>query len=293
MDKLSGRIIKNISGIYYVLLDDKNVVECSIRTTAKKNRLVVGDKVSVEVNEFNKGKYVITGYKERKSFIPRPPIANLDKLIIILSPKPEPDFLLVDKLIIYCFINNIEPVIVINKCDIADNKFIDDILKQYYFLENFVVSAKDGLGIDKVESYISNSFVALAGQSAVGKSSFINSLFPNKNVEVGELSAKIDRGKNTTRASEIYYQKDYMIADTAGFSSLDLDMDYMELSKYYPEFDKYLGKCRYLDCSHIKEGKDYCIIIDAVESGYINKDRYTRYIELYKDLKEKWEKKYD
>ncbi len=293
MDRLKGRIIKNVSGIYYVLLDDKKVVECSIRTTAKKNRLVVGDRVCVIPNEFSEGKYIIVAHDERTSFIPRPPIANLDKLIIILSPKPEPDFLLVDKLIIYSFMNNIEPVIVINKSDIADSIFIDDIRKQYYFLQTFVISAKGRIGVDLVEEYISKSFVALAGQSAVGKSSFINALFLNKRAEVGELSAKIDRGKNTTRASEIYYQKDYMIADTAGFSSLDLDLDYLELSKYYPDFDKYMGGCRYLDCSHIKEGKDYCVVIDAVESGYINKDRYNRYIALYKDLKEKWEKKYD
>lgn len=293
MDKLSGRIIKNISGIYYVLLGSGDVVQCSIRTSQKKIRLVVGDKVLVVANEFSEGKYIIVGHEERTSLVPRPPIANLDKLIIIISPKPEPDYLLVDKLIIYSFMNNIEPVIVINKSDMADNKFIEDTCKQYHFLKNFVISAKSGLGVDKVEEYISNSFVALAGQSAVGKSSFINALFPNKNAEVGELSSKIDRGKNTTRASEIYWQKDYMIADTAGFSSLDLDMDYMKLSKYYPEFDDYLGKCRYLDCSHIKEGKDYCVIVDAVQSDYINKDRYCRYVILYKELKEKWEKKYD
>lgn len=229
---------------------------------------------------------------KRKNSIPRPPIANIDKLLIVIAPEPEPDLILVDKLIIYCIINSIEPVVVINKCDLIDNAFLKEIKKQYYFLKVFDVSAKTSQNINLLKEFICGSFVAVCGQSAVGKSSLLNSIIPNINLDTQGLSRKISRGKHTTRANEIYFDKDIMIADTPGFSSLELDIEYKELHLFYPEFDELLGKCRYLDCSHIKEGKD-CEIIKAKESGNINKSRYERYCYLYAKLKEKWERKYD
>lgn len=286
-----GTVIKTVGGIYYVM-HSGNILECSIRKTAKKIRLVVGDKAKFVPNEFSKDKYIIVGVETRKNAIPRPPIANLDKLLILISPRPEPDLMLVDKLIIYSYLNDIEPIIVIGKSDIASDKFVDDIKSQYGFLKVFEVSALNGTGMGDVEKYIAGSFVALAGQSAVGKSSFINALIPNKNLEIGGLSRKIDRGKHTTRVNEIYLNKDYMIADTTGFSSLDLELDHLELAGFYPEFEPYLGKCKYLNCSHIKEGKD-CLIVSMVDSGKISKERYERYISLYNTLKKKWEEKYD
>lgn len=268
------------------------MVECSIRTTAKKTRLVVGDRVEIVPNEFSANKYIITKCLERTCFIPRPPIANLEKLLIVVAPRPEPDLLLVDKLIIYCYINNIEPIIVINKSDISSKEFVEDIKAQYYFLNLFLISAKNGVGVDDIEKYISGSFVAVCGQSAVGKSSFINALIPGFDLQTQGLSNKIDRGKHTTRVNEVYLYNDYMIADTTGFSSLELELEHNELYLYYPEFEPYLNKCRYLDCAHIKEGKD-CVIISAVAEGKINKDRYGRYVILYEYLKKKWENKYD
>lgn len=286
-----GTIVKAVGGIYYVQVCGE-VVECDIRTTAKKTRLVVGDRVEIVPNNFSQGKYIIKKVLERKNSIPRPPIANLDKLLILISPRPEPDLMLVDKLIIYSYLNDIEPIIVIGKIDIASSEFVESIKRQYAFLKVFEISALSGQGVSEVEGQLSGSFVALAGQSAVGKSSFINALIPNKNLETGGLSRKIDRGKHTTRVNEIYLNKDYMIADTTGFSSLDLDLDYTELAGFYPEFEECLGKCKYLDCSHIKEGKD-CAITKAVNEGKISKERYNRYVALYGVLKKKWEKKYD
>lgn len=287
-----GTIIKAVGGIYSVLKLDGEIVECSIRTTAKKTRLVVGDRVEIVPNEFSVGKYIITKCLERTCFIPRPPIANLKKLLIVVASRPEPDLLLVDKLIIYCYLNNIEPVIVINKSDIASADFVDGISSQYYFLNVFVISAKNGIGIESLKDYISGEFVAVCGQSAVGKSSFINALIPGFELQTQDLSNKIDRGKHTTRVNEIYLHKDLIIADTTGFSSLELDLKYDELFLYYPEFEPYLNSCKYQDCAHIKEGKD-CVIISAVEEGKINKDRYARYIDLYNYLKKKWENMYD
>lgn len=256
-------------------------------------RILVGDKVEIEPNEYDRGKFIISRVFERKNSIPRPPLANIDKLLIVIAPKPEPDLELVDKLIIYCMTRDIEPIIVLNKQDIAEDGFFDEIKSEYYFLKVFSISALHLQGIEELKGELHGCITALCGQSAVGKSSFLNALIPNMNLSTQGLSRKIDRGKHTTRVNELYIHDDIMIADTPGFSSLDLlDIEYTELPLYYPEFDKYLDKCRYLDCSHIKEGKD-CVIVDAVEKGIINKNRYERYCNLYRKLKETWEKKYD
>jgi len=258
----------------------------------KKGRILVGDYVDIEPNEYDKGKFIITGVKKRKNSIPRPLIANVDKLIIVVSPKPEPDFFLVDKLVIYCVQNNIEPVIVINKCDLGVDELKASIENQYQNISVFLVSASTGFGIDILCQFIEGSICAVCGQSAVGKSSLINKLIPNIDLETQGLSRKIDRGKHTTRANELYFYDKIIVADTPGFSSLELNIDYDELMEYYPEFEKYRENCKYLDCSHIGEGDD-CGIISAVKDGTINKNRYIRYCELYKTLKDKWERKYD
>lgn len=290
--RVIGTVIKVIGGIYSVLIDNE-IFTCSVRTTAKKSRIVVGDYVEIEPNEYDKGKYIITKVKDRKNSIPRPPLANIDKLLIVIAPRPEPDLVLVDKLIIYCMLNSIEPIIILNKSDIADESFVEEIKKQYYFVKVFVISSLLKTGFDDLKVELGGSLSALCGQSAVGKSSLLNALIPNMNLETQGLSRKIDRGKHTTRVNELYIYEDIKIADTPGFSSLELlDIEYKELPLFYPEFDKYLDRCRYLDCSHIKEGKD-CVIVDAVNCGHVNKARYDRYCVLYKKLKEEWEKKYD
>ena len=254
---------------------------------------MVGDEAYIEPNEYDKGKYIITKVGERKNCIPRPPLANIDKLLIVIAPKPEPDLTLVDKLIIYCMINNIEPIIVLNKSDIASDEFIEDIKTQYYFVKSFVISSIIGSGINELKAELRGAFSALCGQSAVGKRSFLNAIIPNINLDTQGLSRKIDRGKHTTRVNELYIYENIMIADTPGFSSLELlDLEYKQLPLFYPEFDEYLDKCRYLDCSHIKEGKD-CVIVGAVDKGLINKSRYDRYCNLYAKLKQNWENKYD
>ena len=289
--KIIGIVIKVIGGIYSVLKEGK-IYTCSVRTTAKKNRIVVGDYVEILPNEYDEGKYIITKVLDRKNSIPRPPLANIEKLIIVIAPKPEPDLLLVDKLIIYCMISNIEPVLVVNKSDLAPDEFINEIIKEYYFLKTFVVCAQQNKGIESLVDYISGSLTAVCGQSAVGKSSLLNAIIPDVDLQTQGLSRKTDRGKHTTRVNELYLYNDLMIADTPGFSSLELNIEYDELPLFYPEFDKYLGECRYQDCSHVKEGKD-CRIVSEVEKGNINRFRYERYCALYNKLKEIWEKKYD
>ena len=286
-----GIVVKVLGGIYTVLFENKQIL-CSVRTSAKKTRIVVGDRVEIEPNEYDNGKYIIVGVLPRKNSIPRPPLANIDKLLIVIAPKPEPDLVLVDKLVIYCMINDIEPVIVLNKSDIADSKFVEEICSEYYFLSTFVVSAKDSSCVEQLKNFITDKFTAVCGQSAVGKSSLLNALIPNIELQTQELSRKINRGKHTTRVNQLYLSDGLIIADTPGFSSLELNIEYRDLAGYYPEFDDYLGNCRYLDCSHVKEGKD-CVISRAVDEGKINKNRYERYCKLYETLKLAWEKKYD
>ena len=273
-------------------MDNGNIVNATIRTTAKKEKIVVGDYVELQKNDYDKDKFIITKVLPRKNYIPRPFVANIDKLLIVIACKPEPDLLLVDKLIIYCMINDIEPIIVINKVDIASKDFIEDIKKQYYFIDVYEISAKQNYGIDMLKEQIVGNLCVVCGQSAVGKSSFLNALIPTLSQDTQELSFKINRGKHTTRVNEVFIDNNLMIADTPGFSSLELELDYKELALYYPEFEEYLGKCKYLDCSHIKEGKD-CVVVSALNENKINKSRYDRFVDLYNNLKEKWEKKYD
>ena len=219
-------------------------------------------------------------------------VANIDKLLIVVACTPKPDLLLVDKLIIYAQILGIEPIIVINKSDLSDESFVKSIKNQYLHIKIFLISATQNTGTKELVNYIKNSVCSVCGQSAVGKSSLINALIPSAQLETQGLSAKIERGKHTTRVNQIFVSNDICIADTPGFSSLDLEIDFKELSAFYPEFDKFLSDCRYLDCSHVGEGKD-CGVIRAVEAKQLNLERYNRYVDLYKKLKENWEKKYD
>jgi len=288
---ITGIVVKVIGGIYSVLKDNQIYI-CSVRTSVKKNRILVGDIVKIEPNQYDEGKFIIIDVMSRKNIIPRPPITNIDKLAIVIAPKPEPDLLLVDKLIIYCKLNNIEPILIVNKLDIADENFLNEIRDQYKYYKVFLLSAKDGQGISEFKDYIANSFCVVCGQSAVGKSSLLNNIIPTLKLQTQGLSSKVDRGKHTTRINEIYFYNEIMIADTPGFSSLELDLDYRDLVCYYPEFEQFIGSCKYLDCSHIKEGSD-CKIISALNEGIINSSRYQRYCSLYDKLKTQWENKYD
>lgn len=254
--------------------------------------ILVGDNVEIIENIYSKDKFIITKVYDRKNFIPRPKIANIDILLILIAPLPKPDFLLVDKLLIYCEINNIHPIIVINKCDIASADFVNSIKDEYKYYDTFVISAKDLIATSDIYNVLKGKTTAVCGQSAVGKSSLINCLIPNIQLQTQGLSEKICRGKHTTRVNQIFLNNDFFIADTPGFSSLDLNIDFRQLSFYYPEFKDFIQDCRYVDCSHIKEG-DFCGVCVALNQGKINKNRYQRYIELYKKLKENWEKKYD
>lgn len=227
----------------------------------------------------------ITKVCERKNVLIRPPMANLDKLFIVLAPSPKPDFVLVDKILVYCHLNDITPIIVINKTDLADDTFVKEIQEDYGCYKIISTAAKCGK-VDNLEGEI-DGICAMAGQSAVGKSSIINAIFKSEKLtEIGDLSAKIERGKQTTRMVSLYKVGNGYLADTAGFSLLDLafvsDIQPRELASYYPDFLEGRELCKYRSCMH--EGGE-CGIVKLVNEGKISKRRYQNYLKILQELK--------
>lgn len=275
------------------MLVNDNVYECKARGNIKQNaKLQVGDLVFVELIEKD---YVITKLQPRKNSLMRPYISNIDQLIIVISTLPKPDLLLVDKLLIGCQINHIEPVIVVNKSDLMDNSFFHSIKEQYTtgVTHILLTSAETKEGVAELKELLQGKLTAFCGQSAVGKSSLINAIFGNLNLKVGELSQKINIGKNTTRQTQIFVlNNNAFVADTPGFNMLDYyELEPSDLKNYYAELVNYNNLCYFNNCNHINETN--CKVISDVNDGVINQQRYLRYVELYNKLLEHWRKKYD
>ncbi|MBC5647071.1 ribosome small subunit-dependent GTPase A [Christensenella sp. NSJ-35] len=223
----------------------------------------------------------------RKNAMKRPAVANLDRMLLVLSAgKPMPDLLLADKLLIQAKQSGIHPVIVINKTDM-DFQYAQELEKQYAYYDTILTSAKDHEGIDLLEEKIRGKCVCLAGQSAVGKSSLINRLDESFGLETGGLSKKTDRGKHTTRQAELFYVEncDAYVVDTPGFSMFEMNLNKDEIAGYYPEFCTFGKQCRFISCLHDREPD--CGVKQAVETGEINRERYERYLRIIHSLEEK------
>lgn len=278
-----GIIIKGIGGFYYVLSDGK-VYECKARGVFRKEKItpLVGDRVKLEEKD---GKGSIEEILPRKNSLVRPAVANVDNLVIVIAAAtPEPNLLLIDKMLIQAKQNNIEAVICINKSDIAKREEIESA----YSIAGYNVictSAQSGENIDRLQNLIRNSVTAFSGASGVGKSSILNAL-TGSCMETGELSEKIQRGKNTTRHVELIQTDGGFVFDTPGFTSFEIDkIEPSELYKYYPEIEKHSDKCRFRDCAHTNRQQG-CAVREAVENGEISQIRYESYCELYNVLKE-------
>ena len=271
-----GRVIKKNADQF--LIDNKYYIA---RGNLKNQGIFVGDMVEI-CDENN----IIEKVYPRKNLLIRPPLANVDKMIIVIAPIPKPDFLLIDKLIIFCNKNKILPVLCVNKCDILEEELKNIIISSYSDIIDMVfVSAKNN-EVDTLYKSISG-VCAFAGQSAVGKSSILNCLLKEDKAEVGELGKKVDRGKQTTRIVSLYQlSNSSFIADTAGFSKFDeslLNLDEKKLAYEYYEFVPFIKKCKFVSCNHIKE-KD-CELKKAVENGEVPILRYKNYLKLYDIIK--------
>lgn len=280
-----GIVVKNISNSFTVRSLDDYYVCTALGKLKQDGKVLVGDRVEIDV--VGKTQSVITKVLPRKNLLIRPPIANIDNLVIVLSSSPQPDFILIDKLIIMCLVNDIKPIICINKLDILKDDFVNYIHSQYdnVVLDIVEISAITLENLNALSSLLINKISAFAGQSAVGKSTILNALTQGATAKTGELSLKTNRGRHTTRHTQMYeIQANTFICDTPGFSMLNLEnITYNNLSFYYPDFAEF--KCKFSGCTHTKEDSTFCAVKKAVEQGGLNKERYDRYVKIYEELK--------
>ena len=287
---INGKIIKGIGGFYYV--DTENgLYECRARGIFRKNKItpLVGDRVSISVVDEENKKGVVEEIEERDTELVRPPIANVDKALIVFAIKnPSPNLSLLDRFIVLAEKENLEIVIVFTKVDLDTDGELLGELKDIYEVSGYKVisvSNKLKLNIDKIKEELKENTVVFAGPSGVGKSSLLNEVDKNFELKTGEVSDKIKRGKHTTRHAELLkLECGGMVADTPGFSSLTLDdIEESELKEYFIEFDKY-DECRFGSrCIH--ENEPSCAVKEAVENGDISKKRYESYIQLLNEIR--------
>ncbi len=287
---MQGKIVKGIAGFYYVHVPGKGTYECKAKGVFRKDKRkpLVGDDVEIQILDEEKMLGNIGEILARRSEIIRPAVANIDQALVIFAiVKPQPNFNLLDRFLIMMRQQEIPCVICFNKADIdKDGSGYDyeEIYRNCGY-RTLCVSAKERQGIDELKAILKGKTTTVAGPSGVGKSSLINELQSGIRMETGDISTKIERGKHTTRHSELIAIEDNTyILDTPGFSSLELfDMEKEDLAKYYSEFDKYECYCKFGGCAHISE--PVCGIKEAVADGEISDLRYENYRLLYEELK--------
>jgi ribosome biogenesis GTPase len=289
---MQGKIIKGISGFYYVHTDKNSVYECKAKGIFRKNKIkpLVGDNVEIDVIDEQEKKGNVVEIYERTNELIRPAVSNVDQaLVIFAAAKPSPNFNLLDRFLIMMERQGIETIVCFNKRDMVCLEELENLGKIYADSGVRVVfsSTKQADGIEEIRSLLKGKTTAVAGPSGVGKSSIINVLQPKAEMETGEISVKIERGRHTTRHSElIYIEEDTFIMDTPGFSSLFVnDFEKEELKNYFPEFTKYQDECKFLGCVHVNEPK--CMVKSALEEGKISQIRYNNYLDMYTELKDK------
>lgn len=286
---MKGLVIGNISNIYKVKVEQKTY-EAYARGKLKNEDItpVVGDNVEIQITDEEKNVAIIEEILQRKNYIKRPKMANIDQIIFIVSTKnPKPDLLMLDKQLAYVEKLKIEPIIVINKIDLQDTyKKIQELYTKIGY-KVIVTSAKEGQGITELKQTLKNKISAFSGNSGVGKSSIINAIFGTDKTQEGEISQKNKKGKNTTTDTKLYeLEENTYIADTPGFSSFEInEIETVELDKYFREFKQEIQNCEFVGCTHIKEQK--CGIKIAMQESRISQERYERFCEIYNELKDK------
>ena len=286
-ENLTGLVLKCIGGFYYVLCDE-TVYTCRARGKFRKDKIspCVGDQVAITADENNEG-YVLE-ILPRKNILVRPPLANLDKLFIVSSVSdPQPSTLIIDKTIAAAEIKGIEPVLVFTKTDLDDPAPLREIYGSIG-IRCYFVSSVDGVGVDELRPELDGCISAFTGNSGVGKSTLLNALIPDLVLETGEISRKLGRGRHTTRHVELFPVEGGYVADTPGFSTMDIERYELfrkeELPFGFREFEPYIGECRFTSCSHTCEKG--CAVLEAVEDGKIPRSRIESYIAMYNEVKD-------
>lgn len=281
---IQGIIIKALSGFYYVKTEN-GIIECKARGAFrnKNNSPLVGDNVKISVLENNRG--VIDEIAPRLNCLIRPPVANIDRLFIVVSTvHPAPNTFVIDKMIVSAEDKGIEPIIVINKSDLSAADEIADIYLKSGF-KVFIVSAVKSKGVEQLFPLFKDKLSVFCGNSGVGKSSLLNAIDSRFDISTADISEKLGRGRHTTRHVELYESHGGLIADTPGFSSIDMEKTALikkeNLQFCFREFEDYIGKCKFTSCSHTKEKG--CAILQAVNEGKIPLSRIESYKKLYED----------
>ena len=284
---MKGLIVKALSGFYYVKVDN-NIFECRARGKFRNvgESPLVGDYVEVSVADSSG---TVDYIYDRKNFLQRPPIANIDKLFIISSAvTPSPNLTLIDKMTALCESKNIEPIIIFNKSDLQSLAGYVEKYKNVGY-KAIECSAANNTGIEEIIEELKGSISAFTGNSGVGKSSILNIIFPNLNLSTGNVSSKLGRGKHTTRHTELFaHGFNGYVADTPGFSSIEYtpeDINFKDnLDSYFPEFSDIKSNCKFSDCKHI--GEKGCAVCAAAKDGIIDADRLSSYQSIYNELKD-------
>ena len=284
--------MKGIAGFYYVHVVEFGIYECKAKGIFRKEKQkpLVGDDVEIDIINEEEKTGNIVDILPRKNELIRPAVANVNQALVVFAiTKPKPHFNLLDRFLVMMESKELPVVLCFNKQDIAEETEIEELRSIYEGCGYPVIftSAREEENIDRVLEVLKGKTTAVAGPSGVGKSSLINRLQSGIQMETGAISSKIDRGKHTTRHSElIAINEDSYIMDTPGFSSLYTnDFEKEELKYYFPEFAPYEGTCRYNGCDHVHEPG--CAVKEALGQGKIHEVRYQNYLEMYKELKEK------
>ena len=289
---MQGKIIKGIAGFYYIYAEDGNVYECKAKGIFRKDNFkpLVGDNVEITVLNEEEKEGSVTSILPRRNSLIRPAVANVDQAFLIFAMEnPKPNFLLLDRFLIMMEQQKIPVVICFNKKDVGEKEEMEKLYEIYTGCGYRVVlsSTYEGEGMDEIHEILKGKTTVVAGPSGVGKSSITNCMQSEVQMETGEISKKLKRGKHTTRHSQVIpVEKNTFLVDTPGFSSLYLtDMKEEELRDYFPEFVMYEPQCRFQGCMHIHEPG--CAVKKALSEGKISQQRYDNYLALYEELKEK------
>lgn len=287
-----GKIVKGIAGFYYVYVAGSGLYECKAKGVFRKKKIkpLVGDDVQIDIISEEEKTGNVEEICPRKNALVRPAVANVDQaMVIFAATSPKPNLNLLDRFLYMMEQQGVPAVICFNKCDLASEEELR-VLRESYQASGYpllFISAAEEEGTDRVREQLAGKTTTVAGPSGVGKSTLINLLSPDIQMETGAISEKIQRGKHTTRHSELITLDDSTyIFDTPGFSSLSTDFfDLEQISEYLPEFADYAPYCRFTGCSHINEPD--CKVKEALKEGKISRSRYENYVQIYNELKDK------